>query len=215
MMMQLWGRPNAYNVQKVMWALDELGIEYYQYDVGSNPGDLETVDFKSLNPFSRIPVLVDRDAILCESNSIIRYLYAQHGTEESLPANHFQQARIERWMDWELASLQPAFVDLFWRFYRTPEENRDRHKIEASKAACENHFKQLDQHLSNQNYLAGNQFSMADICCATCLYRYFEMGATVEKPPNVIIWYGRITQRSAYQKNILVPFIDLKSRQQF
>jgi glutathione S-transferase len=62
MMMQLWGRPNAYNVQKYMWALDEVGIKYYQHDVGSNPGDLETVDFKSLNPFSRIPVLVDGDA---------------------------------------------------------------------------------------------------------------------------------------------------------
>jgi glutathione S-transferase len=192
-----------------------VGIKYYQHDVGSNPGDLETVDFKSLNPFSRIPVLVDGDATLCESNSIIRYLYAQHGTANSLGANHAQQAKVERWMDWELASLQPAFVDLFWRFYRTPEGNRDSHKIEASKVACENCFKQLNQHLSQQNYLAGDKFSMADICCATSLYRYFEMGIEVDKPKNLMDCYDRMTSRLAYRENIMVPFNELKGRQQF
>ena len=62
-MIQLWGRPNAYNVQKVMWALGELDIDFVQKDIGSNPGDLESADFKELNPHSRIPILVDGDAV--------------------------------------------------------------------------------------------------------------------------------------------------------
>ncbi|MFT5656861.1 MAG: glutathione S-transferase [Gammaproteobacteria bacterium] len=213
--MQLWGRPNAYNVQKVMWGLDELDIKYTQHDIGSHPGDLDSVEFKKLNPHSRIPVLVDGDAVVWESNTILRYLFAEYGSDKFCPVNRLEQSHGERWMDWELATLQPDFIDLFWRFYRTPERGRNDNKIEISAAKCEKHFSQLDQQLSQQDYLAGNVFSIADICNAACLYRYFEMGIVVVKSSNLLAWYKRMSTRPAYRKNIMRPFAELKGRLDF
>jgi glutathione S-transferase len=60
-MIEIWGRKNAYNVQKVIWTLHELGIEYKHHDVGSTPGDLENKAFLSKNPHARIPVLWDKN----------------------------------------------------------------------------------------------------------------------------------------------------------
>ena len=77
-MLELWGRKNAYNVQKVTWILAELKLEYVHHDVGSTVGDLESTEFLALNPHARIPVLRDGDAIIWESNSIVRYLAARY-----------------------------------------------------------------------------------------------------------------------------------------
>ncbi len=52
-MIEIWGRSNAYNVQKVLWALHELGLQFQHHDVGSKPGDLDTPEFLSMNPSSQ------------------------------------------------------------------------------------------------------------------------------------------------------------------
>ena len=214
-MIKLWGRPNAYNVQKVMWALDELKIEYEQIDIGSHSGDLETTSFRQLNPHSTIPVIADGEDTIWQSNTIIRYLFAEYGSNAYTPTTPIQQSYVERWMDWELATLQPDVIGLFWCFYRTPEVDRDATKIEFHREHCTNHFRQLDRQLETQLYLAGDNFSMADICCATSLYRYFEMGIGVDKPKNLMRWYDSVTNRPAYRKNIMVSFTELKGRLEF
>jgi glutathione S-transferase len=214
-MIELWGRPSAYNVQKVMWTLGELGINFIQKDIGSNSGELESAQFKKLNPHSRIPVLVDSEAVIWESNTIIRYLFAEYGAKDSAPVSPIQQSHIERWMDWELAKLQPDFIGLFWCFYRTPEADWDSTKIEYHRELCASHLRLLDQQLKTQAYLEGEVFSMADICCATSLYRYFEMGIDVEKPKNLMHWYDRMAIRADYRDNIMVSFTELKGRLEF
>lgn len=198
-----------------MWALGELDIDFTQQDIGSNPGDLESEAFKKLNPRSRIPVLIDGDSVISESNTIVRYLFAEYGSKEFALASPIRQSHIERWMDWELATLQPDIIGLFWSFYRTPETNRDCAKIEYHQQRCASHLRQLDKQLGTQPYLAGETFSMADICCATGLYRYFEMGVNVEKPKNLMNWYDVMTGRADYRKNIVLPFGNLKGRLSF
>ena len=74
MMLELWGRGNAYNVQKPLWLLAELGLEFNHHDIGSGQGDLETAEFLAINPQARIPVLREGDGVVWESNSILRYL---------------------------------------------------------------------------------------------------------------------------------------------
>jgi len=212
---ELWGRENAYNVQKAMWTLAELQLEYRHYDVGSTPGDLETAEFSALNPHQRIPVLRDNGAIIWESNSIVRYLAAQYGAGTLWVEDAFERSQAERWMDWELAKLQPDFIDLFWGYYRTPPDFRDQVSIETVQQSCDLHFQQLDRHLELQPYLAGETFSMADIPCGVCLYRYFEMGLAVAKPRFVMHWYQRLAQRGAFKNTIMQAFDELKGRRDF
>ena len=113
-MLELWGRNNAYNVQKVTWMLAELNLDYRHHDVGSGAGDLDQPEFVQLNPHRRIPVLVDGERVLWESNSILRYLATRYRPGELLPQDPWPRSLVERWMDWELGRLQVDFIDLFW-----------------------------------------------------------------------------------------------------
>lgn len=211
-MIELWGRSNAYNVQKVLWTLAELKLAYEHHDVGSNPGDLETPQFIALNPHARIPVIRDKDAVVWESNSIIRYLAASYGSGILWPEAALERSYAERWMDWELARLQPDFIDLFWSYYRTPPGSHNQTAIEDARKRCALDFQQLDRHLEHQPYLVGESFTMGDIPCAVCLYRYFEMGLVVERPEHVMRWYRFLSERDAYKNTIMTAFDELKGR---
>lgn len=214
-MIELWGRKSAYNVQKALWILAELQLEYRHYDVGNTPGDLETAEFSALNPHQRVPVLRDNDSIVWESNSIVRYLAAQYSAGTLWAEDALERSRAERWMDWELAKLQPDFIDLFWGYYRTPSESRNPVTIKAAQQSCAQHFQQLDRHLEYQPYLGGETFSMGDIPCGVCLYRYFEMGLAVAKPRFVMQWYQRLAQRGAFKNTIMQAFGELRDRRDF
>lgn len=214
-MIEVWGRKNAYNVQKVIWALHELKLCYIHHDVGNASGDLEAPEFLSMNPHSRIPVISDNGEFIWESNTIVRYLSSEYGTGNLWSENALQRTLAERWMDWELATLQPDFIKLFWGYYRTPEKDRDLNQIAISRQRCESHFKKLNQHLKNHSYVAGNSFTMGDIPCATSLYRYFKMGLPVEEPKYVLKWYSRLEKREPFKQSVIVPFHDLKERTQF
>ena len=80
MPISIYGRHTSYNVQKVLWLLDDLGTRYNHIELGSNPGDTETDEFGKLNPMRKIPVLVDGDKSIWESNSILRYLVSAYGS---------------------------------------------------------------------------------------------------------------------------------------
>ncbi len=211
-MLELWGRKNAYNVQKALWVLAELELEYVYNDVGSTPGDLQTPEFLALNPHARIPLITDDGAVVWESNSIVRFLAARYGAGRLWPEDALERSYAERWMDWELSKLQPDFIDLFWGYYRTPPESRNQSAINAAQQRCAQHFELLDRHLEQQPYLAGESFTMGDIPCAVCLYRYFQMGLAVEQPEHVLQWYQRLSQRSAFANTIKTPFDELKGR---
>ncbi len=214
-MLELWGRKNAYNVQKVTWLLAELEIEYRHHDVGSQTGDLDQPEFVHLNPHRRIPVLVDGERVLWESNSILRYLATCYRPGELLPQDPWPRSRVERWMDWELGRLQVDFIDLFWGYFRTAPEARNQVAIDDAFNRCSAAMRQLDRQLEAGDYLAGDQFSLADIVCGVCLYRYFNLGLAVDTPPRLMDWYARLGQREAYRNSVMLPFEELRGRSEF
>ena len=214
-MLELWGRGNAYNVQKALWLLAELGLEFEHHDVGSEAGDLQSAEFLGLNPMARIPVLRDNAAVVWESNTVLRYLANRFAATSLYPLDALQRSWVERWMDWELASLQPAFIGLFWGYYRTPPRLRDAAAIEIARQQCRERFEALQRRLSVAPYLAGETFSLADIACGVCLYRYFEMGLEPDQPPEVMAWYRRLSQREPFRHTIMQPFDELEGRTEF
>jgi len=214
-MIELWGRSHAYNVQKPLWLFAELALELTHHDIGSSAGELETAEFLKLNPQARIPVLQHGDAVIWESNSILRYLANSFAAAALYPDEALQRSQVERWMDWELSSLQPAFIDLFWGYYRTPPAARDSQAIDTARRQCQQHFEALDRRLTTQPWLAGDYFSLADIACGACLFRYFNMGLAVEEPMQVMRWYRQLSQRTAFRHTIMQPFDELEGRSEF
>ena len=91
--MILWGRASSVNVQKVLWALSELGLAYDHRIVGGKYGGLGGAEFARLPPVRRVPVLEDNGVTLWESHAILRHLARREG---ALGANH---PSVDMWME--------------------------------------------------------------------------------------------------------------------
>src|SRR5690242_9565708 len=123
--LRLWGQPRSINVQKVLWALDELGLEYERIDAGGSFGRVQDADYLALNPNGLVPTLQDGNAALWESNAIVRYLFGKYGTHPALPSDHGLRARADGWTDWATGSFWAHVRPLLVQLVRTPEAQRD------------------------------------------------------------------------------------------
>jgi glutathione S-transferase len=178
-------------------------------------GGLNDAAFLAMNPHGRIPVIDHDGLVVWESHAIIRYLAARFGAEMVWPADAADRSFADRWMDWSATTLQRDFMDLFWGYYRTPDDRRDWQRLRKLIANCAEHYALLDRHLAQQPYLAGDRFTMADVPAGTTLYRYFELEIDRPPIPNVEAWYRRLAARPAYREHVMVPFAELRGRLEY
>ncbi|MGE8641623.1 MAG: glutathione S-transferase family protein [Achromobacter sp.] len=212
----IWGRRSSFNVQKVLWLADELGLDYEHVPAGGQFGLLDTPAFLAMNPHGKVPVLRDHDVTVWESHAILRYLAARHGGPAFWPVQAADRARSDGWMDWAQTALQPAFLTgVFWGHYRTPEAQRDMAAIARSLHATHACLCKLDAALTDQPYLSGAALGLADVPAATSLYRYYELDIPHPPLPHLRAWYDRLQARPAYREHVMVPFSELRGRLEF
>ncbi|MGH6870789.1 MAG: glutathione S-transferase family protein [Rhizomicrobium sp.] len=215
-MLKVWGRANSINVQKVMWAIAELGLEHEHVPAGGSFGGLDTEEFGARNPNRRVPVIDDGGTVVWESHAIVRYLAAKNGAGTLWPEEPAPRARSDMWMDWVANDLQPAFIGgVFWNFYRTPEEQRNWNLIRSGIARSAILFRLLDRHLEDKPFIAGDALTMGDIPAGAQLYRYYELDIDRPSLPNVEAWYARLKAREPYRTHVMVPFNELAGRLSF
>lgn len=214
-MRTVWGRRSSYNVQKVLWLLDELGLGYEHVPAGGSFGGLDGDDFKARNPHQKIPVLQDDEVVLWESHAILRYLGARYGNGTVWSSDPAVESLSDRWVEWSSTTFLPAFTRLFWGFFRTPPERHDHAAIAAALAETGRCFGLLDEQLAGRPYVAGNHLTLADIAAGATLHRWFNLD--VERPShgNVEAWYRRLQTRPAFQVNVMVSFEELRARSSF
>lgn len=212
-MLTIWGRRSSYNVQKVLWLADELALDYVHRPAGGEDGGLDSAEFLALNPNGRIPVIQDGDTVVWETHSILRYLAAAHGNDDFRRETPAAQSEADRWLDWSLSELEPAFFSgVFWGFYRTPGDQHDDAAIARSLAKCDRLYRRLDSQLADKAFLGGDRLGLADIPAGTTLYRYFELEIPRPPLPNIEAWYQRLQARPAYQRHVMRPFGELYGR---
>lgn len=204
-MLRIWGRPNSINVQKVMWAVGELGLDHQRIDAGGAFGGLDTEAFGKLNPNRRIPCLVDGDLAIWESNAIVRYLAASYGSGSLWPEAPGPRSLADRWMDWKITTLQPQLHVMFWGLVRTPEGERDMPAIEAASHAIKPLWQLVDNQLEQAPFLAGDSFTMGDIPLGCAFWRYRNVTPKLPSLPHVERWYGTLEERPAYRQHVMLP----------
>jgi glutathione S-transferase len=205
-MLEIWGRKNSFNVQKVLWCCDELEIPYQRHEAGGLFGGTGEDEYLQRNPTGLVPTIIDGDLTLWESNTIVRYLAASYGAGGLWPENPAERALADKWMDYQLGTLFPAFKGALLGLVRTAPEDRNPEKIEASIRATAGVIAVLDAHLEDNDYVAGSSFTMGDIALGSLVYRW--LGLDIERPdlPALRSWYERLTDRPAYQKTVMVSF---------
>jgi glutathione S-transferase len=211
-MITLYGRRNSINVQKALWTLGELGLAYQHVDAGGDAGGLDEPAFRAMNPHGKVPVLTDGEAAIWESNAIVRYLCAAYAPGRLCPTDAGERAKAEAWMDWTLATLQPAISGLFWAFYRTPAAQRDSARVVQLTADCAAAIGALDLWLRRRPFVAGEGFSMADIPAGVLVYRYFELDVARPDTPSVAAWRATLSERAPYREHVMRPFGELFAR---
>ncbi len=204
-MLTILGRKNSSNVQKLLWLCGEMNIPYQREDYGGPFGKTKDAAYLAKNPNALVPTIDDDGFVLWESNAIIRYLATKHGGEKLYPTELKRRADVERWLDWGLATLSPAITPMFLGLYRTPEPQRDKAAIEASRLKTADCVRILDSELANRPYVSGDSFTLADIACGIFAgYRWFNF--PIERPdfPNAKAWYDRLAQRSAFKEHVMI-----------
>lgn len=196
-MIRLWGRLSSINVRKAVWALDETGVPYERTDAGMAFGIVGTPAYRAMNPNALVPTLQDGDFTLWESNAIVRYVGARYGRDGFYPQDLQQRFDAERWMDWQQTTLNPASGRAFVQLIRTPAEKRDAAVIAASVAATEPLLAQVDAHLAQRAFMAGERFTMADIPIACEIHRWWGLPLPRPAYPNIERWYHQLQQRPA------------------
>jgi len=207
-MVRVWGRNTSVNVQKVMWALGELGVPHERIDVGGSFGKNNEPAYLAMNPNGLVPTLEDDGFLLWESNSIVRYLAAKYGPGKLEPTDPHARARAGSWMDWQISVAAPAVTPVFWGLVRTPPEKRDAAAIEAGKVKSMAAMKILDAQLAKSAFVAGDALSMGDIPVALMAYRFRRL--VPERPglDNLERWFTAIEQRPAFKEHVLaIPFV--------
>ncbi len=209
---KLWGRANSANVQKVVWALEELGLAYERVDVGGKFGGLDNPEYEALNPNRLVPAFQDGDLTMWESHAIVRYLAATYGEDKIWPAGPRQRALVDQWTDWTSSTFQPAWLAIFVYFVRTPSTAHDAAALKAIVDKANAAFEIIDRNLADKPFLAGDTLSYADIVAGTSLYRWTNLN--IERPtlPNVEAWHQRLLARPAFVKGVCVPFADMLAK---
>jgi glutathione S-transferase len=133
--LEVWGRKNSFNVQKVLWCCKELGLPFRRHDAGGLFRGTNEDEYLGRNPTGLVPTITDGDFALWESNAIVRYLSAKHGTGTLWLDDPEERALADKWMDYQLGTLFPAFKDALLGLVRTAPEQRNPEKIEASARA--------------------------------------------------------------------------------
>jgi len=203
-MLKILGRNNSSNVQKVLWALGELGLEYTRDDIGGPFGGNRETNYLIMNPNGLVPTLIDGDTVLWESNVIVRYLARKYAPNSLLPDSLTDLARAEQWMDWQQTVVAPAHFPVFWGLIRTAPEDRDLDAINNGRDRFEQVMTILDHHLSDSAFVGGESLSMADIPVGIMAYRWFTLDIERMELPSLHRWYQRLADRPAYKNNVMI-----------
>ncbi len=199
--LRILGRANSFNVRKVLWACDEIGILYARENWGRGFRSTDEPEFRRLNPTGQVPVVVDGDVVLRESNAIIRYLATRHGAEALYPADPAGRARVEQWMDWCAYDVTHALRGAFLGGQLgEPPWNNDWFVAQGRKDLTEL-MRFLDAHLAAEGpYVTGETFTLADMPVGLTVNRWFMLDG-LDRPalPALAAYYDLLTERQAYR----------------
>jgi glutathione S-transferase len=192
-MLRLLGRATSGNVQKVLFGLGELGLAFEREDYGRQFGNTATDAYAALNPTRKVPTLVDGALVVWESNTILRYLATKAGSDALYPTQAASRTQVERWMDWTLASLNPAYLAGFRDAKKPVAEHGP---TTASDLAAE--LSLLDAQLAGRDWIAGDAFGLADIALGPIVRRCLAFPLARPDLPRLAAWLGRLQERPAF-----------------
>jgi glutathione S-transferase len=199
-MLRVLGRATSGNVQKVIWLLEEMKLPYQREDYGRQFNNTQDAAYLSLNPNAKVPTLVDDATVVWESNTILRYLCNKNGGQAFYPGNPGERSQVERWMDWQLASLNGPYLGIFREAKKPAAERAASWPQDAKELKAQLDI--LEIGLGEQPWIAGGAFTIADICLGPIVHRCLDFPVELPGLARVRAWRENIVARPAFKKAV-------------
>ena len=186
--------------------LEEIGFEYAVKKMDLSKGDQFKEDFKKKSPFSKIPAIIDHSnnkESVFESGAILIYLAEKSGKFYEKE----NKLKIDQWLMAQMGSIGPYIgqYHFFYKFNKGISDVGEKRYYEITKSI----YEVLESHLSTNNYLAGENYSIADIATWPWIARHQWHDIGLKNYNNLCGWYIRIADRPAVVKGY--KFIDKNS----
>ena len=186
--------------------LEEIGFEYAVKKMDLSKGDQFKEDFKKISPFSKIPAIIDHSnnkESVFESGAILIYLAEKSGKFYEKE----NKLKIDQWLMAQMGSIGPFIgqYHFFYKFNKGLSEVGEKRYFEMTKKI----YEVLENHLSKNNYLAGENYSIADIATWPWIARHQWHDIGLKNYNNLCDWYIRIADRPAVVKGY--KFLDKNS----
>jgi glutathione S-transferase len=162
----------ASRASRPLWVAEELDLDYEHIAQTYQAGATRTPEFLALNPNGHIPVLDDDGVVVWESMACCLYLAQRFKGEGSLSlaaSNHAEDAEILRWTFWVVTECEKDALTFLMHAVAMPEERRKPALAKEALARILPALRVLEKHLQTRSYLAGERFTVADICVASVL----------------------------------------------
>jgi GST-like protein len=198
-----WPTPNGH---KVHIMLEEVGLPYRVHAVDIGAGEQFEPDFLAISPNNKIPAIVDQDGpggqpySLFESGAILLYLAEKTG--KLLPQEPRSRYDVIQWLMFQMANVGPMLGQAHHFRHYAPEPIEyaiNRYTNEASRL-----YGVIDRRLKDREYLAGGDYSIADIATFPWLRSWKRQGQNIEDYPNLKRWFEAIAARPAVQRGLQV-----------
>lgn len=200
-MLRILGRTVSINVRKALWTAEEMSIPFVHEAKWATPDAPATSpEFLALNPNGLVPVIEDDGFVLWELNAICRYLARKIARHDLYPAAPAEAARVDMWMDWQQAELNPAWRYAFMALVRKSAAHADAAQIEASASAWNARMAVLEAQLRKFDYAAGPAFTLADIVLGLSAHRWRSTPIDHAPLPHVGRWMDRLGARPGFRR---------------
>ena len=200
-MLKILGRANSFNVRKVLWLCDEIGLPFEREDYGRGFRPTNTPEFLKLNPTGQVPCVIDDGFVMRESHAILRYLAAKHDATSLYPTDLKRRQSIEAWMDWVAYDVTHSMRGAFLGGQLKEAPWNNAWFVTQGRLDLSAQMKLLNEALSaNGPYVLGSDFSLADIPLGLVANRWFSLKDVMRTEyPALAAYYELLTERPAYR----------------
>lgn len=183
---------------RVQWALEETGLEYRVRALDHTAGDLDDDGYVGLNPFRQVPVIYDDGFVLTESAAIVLYLAEKAG--KLVPSDFQGRTRVVQWCFAAVGTVEPTLscLDLLGIF---DGEKAAPRLHEAVPKLAHRWFDGVERRLENREWIACDDFTVADIMMAGVL-RTIRKSDLMEPFPRIRAYYDRCFSRPAWERTL-------------
>ena len=167
-MMKLYGTPPT-RALRVVWLLNELGLEYEMLPVDILQGATQKDDFLALNPAGKVPVLVDGSLVMTESAAIQLYLADKNPQAGFIPETVEDRAQMYRWIFFLVTEVEQPLWRIARHTFIYPEEKRLPQDVDLARQECVKMVAVLERHMKEREFMVADRLSVADFNAAYTL----------------------------------------------